>query len=150
MPKLDQLVDQRITAVLGRFWTSSSAENADYLYRLGSGRYFRFPEIFKCVTHFEYCQPSGEHTLCFDATSDDALLHQGLFNANITDMLVPQEPAQRCPDNFFVKLTFGLYLFQESGAPIGCPTRCYLTDPPDAGSPLMSVFETQEWRELDA
>ena len=149
MPKIDELLGKRITGVFGHFWTSDSCENADYLFRLDSGQYFAFPEIYLSITDFDYRQPSDNHVLCFDASTSDPKLREGLFAAQITDLLVPRDPDIRNPDRFLVRLSSGAFLFQESGVPIDCTTRCYLTtQPDDDDEPLTSIFDTNEWQRI--
>lgn len=149
MPRIDELLGKRITGVFGLFWTSDSSENADYLFRLDDGRFIAFPEIYLSITDFDYRQPSDDHVLCLDASTSDPKLRERLFAAQITDLLVPRNADIRNPDQFLVRLSSGAFLFQESGDPIGCTTRCYLTTQPDDNDePLTSIFDTKEWQRI--
>jgi len=148
MPRIDALLENRIDAVFGRFWSSASCDNADYIYRLKTGKCFRFPDIYKCVTHFEYCELTNDHALCKPVQSQVEFYRKNLFAATITDVLVSADPELRSPDEFILALSSGLYLFQESGNFTGCGTRYGLTDR-SGGFPLVSVFTTPEWAALN-
>jgi len=148
MPKVDALLETRIEAVYGKFWSSSSCDNADFVYLLSNGKYFRFPDIYQSVTHFDYCELTGDHTRCEPSGTRYGDCKRNLYQAEITDVLVPEDPELRSNDEFILALSSGLYLFQESGNATGCGTRYGLTDHPSE-SPMVSVFSTPAWAALN-
>ena len=148
MATVDRLLNNRIDKVFTRNWVVDGFESADFIYRLSTGKHFRFPEIYERVTDFEYCLPSDEHRPYTPSGDKLEFYDKNFFHARITDLFVPEDPELRSPDEFIVALSSGLFLFQESGAPEGLVTRCDLTTKPSLHFAMVSVFDTPEWKAL--
>ncbi|MEM7474638.1 MAG: hypothetical protein AAF483_06560 [Planctomycetota bacterium] len=144
MPRLEELLGRRIDAVFARDCSSDYSDRTDYVYRFSDGECFRFPEIYRSIIGFDYCDLSPEHSLFEHQEDRREFFEKNLFQAKICDVIVPKEPELRSPDEFVIRLSSGFYLFQESGNFPGCGSRFDLTESL-TDAEMISVFNSPEW-----
>jgi hypothetical protein len=90
------------------------------------------------------CLPSDEHRRCTPSGGKPEFYDKNFFQSRVTDLVVPEDPERRFPDEFVVALFSGLFLFQESGAPERLVTRCDLTTKSSLHFAMVSPFDTPE------
>ena len=144
---IDLLIGSQIVGLYVAEWESNTLNNADFIYELADGRYFRMPDFYLSVTNIEFCQPDSRHSRA--SVSEDVRDHyqQNLFGRTIVDILVPRDPEIRHADAAAVELDSGYYIMQESGTPQGILPSVFLFEAVDM-SELQSVFSTTEWSRL--
>ena len=89
MATIGRLLNNSIDKVFTRNWIVNECENADFVYRLSTGKHFRFPEIYERVTGFEYCLSSDEHRPYTASGDKPEFYDKNVFHARITDLMRP-------------------------------------------------------------
>ena len=142
MPRFDDLLDQAITNLYVRKWTSDYCDNIDVIYELSNNLLFRFPDFWESLAEFPQPHLDETYSLC---SKENPSHKSNLFDNAITDILIPHDPELRVPDCWVAKLSSGYFLFQESGVPIGTVPRIDIALNLDRESDAMvSIFNDTE------
>ncbi len=144
---IDSLVGIQIVGLHVAEWETNTFNNADFIFELSDGRFFRIPDFYLSVTTIETCLPDSRHRRARVTEDEGDHYRNNLFGRTILDILIPRDPKIRHADAVAIKLDSGYFVMQESGAPQGIVPSVFLVDSVDM-SELQSVFETKEWNAL--
>jgi hypothetical protein len=143
MLRRELVIGRRIANILGDSTLSDGDFNfIDFVYVLDNDIAIRIPYDDESGDLLPQATVTPKHTRLVWPKDNPEHFKKNLWNATITDILLPHDPEERYPDRGIIKLSSGWYLTQLSGAPAGIAAAVYLQEEisPD---PLISVWETE-------
>ncbi len=141
LPRED-VVGHRIKDIVG---DSTSSENSfnftDFIYVLDNDVALRMPYDDESGDLLPSANVTQNHGALAWPNDKQRHFNDNLWNATITDILIPQDPEERYPDTGVIQLSSGWFIVQLAGAPTGiAPSVDILAELADAES-MISVWE---------